>query len=72
MAAYRGVYDSHHLQADCQEPGSAEEPYAWYLVWASFYRDSVLVDNTDENSRVFALIQICWVAVSKDMQAVKL
>jgi len=23
MAAYRRVYDSHHLQADCQEPGSA-------------------------------------------------
>ena len=23
MAAYCRVYDSHHLQADCQEPGSA-------------------------------------------------
>jgi len=29
MAAYRRVYDSRHLQADCQEPGSASEPYAW-------------------------------------------
>ena len=28
MAAYRLVYDSHHVQADCQEPGSAPEPYA--------------------------------------------
>ena len=28
MAAYRRVYDSHHLQSDCQEPGSAPEPYA--------------------------------------------
>jgi len=28
MAAYRRIYDSHHLQADCQEPGSAPEPYA--------------------------------------------
>ena len=27
MAAYRQVYDSHHLQADYQEPGSALEPY---------------------------------------------
>jgi len=27
MAAYRRVYDSHHLQADCQELGSAPEPY---------------------------------------------
>ena len=26
MAAYRRVYDSRHLQADCQEPGSAPEP----------------------------------------------
>ena len=28
MATYRRVYDSHHLQADCQEPESAPEPYA--------------------------------------------
>ena len=28
MAAYRRVYDSRHLQADCQEPGSAPEPYS--------------------------------------------
>ena len=28
MAAYRWVYDSRHLHADCQEPGSAPEPYA--------------------------------------------
>jgi len=28
MAAYRRVYDSRHLQANCQEPGSAPEPYA--------------------------------------------
>ena len=28
MAAYHGVYDLHHLQADCQELGLAPEPYA--------------------------------------------
>ena len=28
MAAYRRVYDSRHLPADCQEPGSASEHYA--------------------------------------------
>jgi len=28
MAAYRRVYDSRHLQADCREPGSAPEPNA--------------------------------------------
>ena len=27
MAAYRRVYDSHHPQADCQEPRSAPELY---------------------------------------------
>jgi len=29
MAAYCRVNDSRHLQADCQEPGSALESYAW-------------------------------------------
>ena len=28
MAAYRRVYDSRHLQDDCQVPGSAPEPYS--------------------------------------------
>ena len=37
MAAYRRVYDSRHLQADCQEPGSAPEPYARYLSMDYFY-----------------------------------
>ena len=33
MAAYSRVYDSRHLQADCQEPGSAPEPYATFTVF---------------------------------------
>ena len=37
MAAYRRVYDSRHLQADCQEPGSALEPYARYSSMGYFY-----------------------------------
>ena len=36
MAAYRRVYDSRHLQADCQEPGSALEPTLGNRVWATF------------------------------------
>jgi len=28
MTAYRRVNDSRHMLADCQEPGSAPEPYA--------------------------------------------
>jgi len=41
MAAYRGVYDSRHLPADCQEPGSAPEPYA-NRVWATFRTTDVV------------------------------
>ena len=34
---YRRVYDSRHLQADYQEPGSAPEPYTLgNRVWATF------------------------------------
>jgi len=36
MAAYRRVYDSRHLHADCQEPGSAPNPTLGSRVWATF------------------------------------
>jgi len=36
MAAYRRVCDSRHLQADCQEPGSAPNPTLGNRVWATF------------------------------------
>jgi len=35
MAAYRRIYDSRHLQADCQEPGSAPETTVGNRVWAN-------------------------------------
>ena len=34
MAAYRRVYDSHHLQADCQEPDQLRNPTLGSRVWA--------------------------------------
>jgi len=37
MAAYRWVYDSRHLQADFQEPGSVPEPYARQLSMGYIY-----------------------------------
>ena len=38
MAAYRRVYDSRHVQADFQEPGSVPEPYTLdNRVWAAFF-----------------------------------
>ena len=36
MAAYHRVYDSHHLQADCQELGSAPAPTFGNRVSATF------------------------------------
>jgi len=39
MAAYRRVYDSRHLQADCKEPGSAAEPYARKSSTSHLYLD---------------------------------
>ena len=36
MAAYRRVYDSRHLQADCQEPGSAPDRTLGNRVSATF------------------------------------
>jgi len=35
MAAFRRVYDPRHLQADCQEPGSALDTLG-NRVWATF------------------------------------
>jgi len=37
MAAYRRVYDLRHLQADCQGPGSAPEPYVGQLSMGYLY-----------------------------------
>jgi len=45
MAAYRRVYDSRHLQADCQEPGSAQGPYARQSIMGYLY----LVTRTEHN-----------------------
>jgi len=42
MAAYRRVYDSRHLQADCQELGLAPEPYARQSSTGYFFTDGVL------------------------------
>jgi len=36
MAAYRRVYDSRHLQADCQERDQLQNPTLGNRVWAIF------------------------------------
>jgi len=43
MPAYRRVYDSRHLQANCQEPGSAPEPYARQSIMGYLYLFNTLV-----------------------------
>ena len=60
MAAYRRVYDSRHLQADCQEPGSAPEPYArWssvgHLTLPTAYISSVVAGCAERQDAVAEL-----------------
>jgi len=59
MAAYRRVYDSRHLQTNCQELGSAPEPYAWQwsmsclfccCLWPEAVQPSRLVDKSERNA----------------------
>ena len=47
MAAYSRVYDSRHLQADCQEPGSALEPYARQSSMDYLYLFTYMVNKID-------------------------
>ena len=48
MAAYRRLYDSLLLQADCQESGSAPEPYTLgNREWATFTFFTFI--NNDDN-----------------------
>jgi len=47
MAAYRRVYDSRHLQTDCQEPGSAPEPYARQSSMGYLYGLPFLITDLD-------------------------
>ena len=57
MAAYRWVYDSRHLRADCQEPRSAPEPYMLgNRVWATFtYSNSFIFTVRRYESAVYAV-----------------
>jgi len=62
MAAYRRFYDSRHLQADCQEPGSAPEPYALLLsmgfVYFFYYYYPATLDEACK-SRVVTSVEEC-------------
>jgi len=49
MAAYCRVHDSRHLQADCQELGSAPEPYALESSMGCLYLFTVYRAPTHSN-----------------------
>jgi len=50
MAAYHRVYDSHNPQADCQELGSAPEPYALAMMTSMGYlfHITALIEETEQ------------------------
>ena len=60
MTAYRRVYDSHHLQADCQEPGSALEPNQSVYSPVNTHIWTISVNPTLGN-RVWATFTFCTV-----------
>jgi len=46
MAAYRRVYDTRHLQADCQEQGSAPGPYTRQSSTGYLYLFNLILTNS--------------------------
>jgi len=52
MATYRLVYDSHHLQADCQGPGSAPEPYARQSSTGCLYLRIVIQNDAEDRGYI--------------------
>jgi len=81
MAAYRRVYDSRHLQADCQAPGSAPEPYArqssmGYLYFFIQFNDSCVIYYNFRHTFVRCIWRgeyrrrrsaVCWRGVDDDV-----
>ena len=55
--SYCRVYDSRHLQADCQEPGSAPEPYARQSSMGYLY---LLYHITQTECNYIGLLTAVW------------
>ena len=55
MAAYRRVYDSRHLQADCQETGPAPEPYTHSNAIAACKKFTA--HDSDQRLQTFAMAE---------------
>ena len=56
MAAYRRVYDSRHLQGDCQEPGSAPEPYARQSSMGYLFTQNFGMPGVLKNAHCFGIL----------------
>jgi len=74
MAAYRRVYDSRHLQADCQEPGLARKPYARQSSLSSLYFLNVVYYKNDstkvtQNNILLTPCTVCYAVLKTDGQA---
>ena len=57
MAAYRRVYDSRHLQADCQEP--LRNLMLGNRVWATFLPNFKAYMKKVESAKSFEMDKIC-------------
>ena len=57
MAAYRRLYDSRHLQADCQEPGSAPRnpTLGVHSVQRCYGRTSPLANTSSLSTRAISV-----------------
>ena len=67
MAAYRRVYDSRHMQDDCQEPRSALDPYT------TLSHDAIAISSVGYNSayRVQLKGEDLW-SYSRKIESVRL
>ena len=64
MTTYRRVYDSRHLQADCQELGSAPKTYARQSGMGYLYRFYICTGGVGERSIVMSMSVCVCVCVS--------
>ena len=63
MAAYRQVYDSRHLQTDCQNRNQLRNPTLGNRVWTIFFIQKRLFTDLERPSKSFAripsIVQLC-------------
>ena len=74
MAAYRRVYDSHHLQGDCQKPDQLRNHTLVNRVWAAFTVNLFayyLSDDMTSDDILPSVLWCSWLGGRKGIQPVK-